>query len=313
MFSGGNVIVAVSNLDTVTRFYTEQLGLTLTHRFGNRWVTVDAGPSYWTTDAVSAGLVLGLQPSTQDYPAPGTRGSVGFGLETYDPLESLVTQFSARGVRFTGDVITFEGGKCIALDDAEGNATYLWELTEDMLPKENRQTSDADAIDAAPSITGGHAVVFVSNMDRAVHYYSSVLGLPLTNRYGDKIATVEAGRRLVIALHPTSPMYPSPGTRGAVRIALHVDEPIERVVSHLAARGVRTANVKHGGRELGSTLIEDPDGNLIELVEERALTRNDEEKEAAAGSLDLQEVVMRRHGVSCKSAELVQTRSARRR
>lgn len=281
MFSGGNVIVTVANLDIAARFYTGQLGLTLTHRFGNRWVTVDSGPSCWTTDEAGAGLVLGLQPHTHDDPAPGTRGSVGFGLETYDPLESLVTQFSARGVRFTSDVITFEAGRCIALDDAEGNATYLWEMTEDMVPEEDRRTNGAETIAASPSITGGHAVVFVSNMDRAVHYYSEVLGLPLTNRYGDKIATVEAGRRLVIALHPTSPEYPSPGTSGAVRIALHVDEPIDRVVSRLAARGVRMANGTHGGREQGSTLIEDLDGNPIELVEERALTRKDEEEAAA--------------------------------
>lgn len=85
----------------------------------------------------------------------------------------------------------------------------------------------------------------------------------------------------MIALHPTSPTYPTPGTRGALRIALHVDEPIDRVVSRLAARGVRIVNGAHGGREQGSTLIEDLDGNPIELVEKSALTRKDE-REAAA-------------------------------
>ena len=273
MFSGGHVIVAVASLDTAARFYTEGLGLTLTHRFGKRWVTVDAGPSYWTTDAVGAGLVLGLQPHTPDYPVPGTRGSVGFGLETCDRLESLVTRCSARGVRFTSDVITFEGGKSIGLDDAEGNATYLWQPSEDMIPEEDRGISVAGADAASPAITGGHAIVYVSNMDRAVRYYTEALGLPLTNRYGDQIATVEAGHRLVIALHPTSPQHPPPGTMGAARIALHADEPIDRVISRLAARGVRIADGTTGGREQGSTLIEDQDGNPIEVVEERELTR----------------------------------------
>jgi len=232
---------------------------------------------------IGAGLVLGLQPHTNEYAAPGTRGSVGFGLETYDSLESLMATFSPRGVRFTSDIIAFEGGTCVALEDPEGNATYLWEMTEGMLPKEDRRTRAAGTDAAAPAIAGGHAVVFVSNMDRAVHYYSEVLGLPLTNRYGDKIATVEAGRRLVIALHPTSPAYPAPGTRGAARIALHVDEPIDRVVSRLAARGVRLANGKGGAREEGSALIEDLDGNPIELVEE-GLLRRKKKKEAAAAS-----------------------------
>ena len=272
MFSGGSVIVAVAHVDTAAGFYTGQLALRLTHRFGNRWVSVDARPSFWAIDEAGAGLVLGLQPHNPDYPPPGTRGSVGFGFETGDPLELLVAQCSARGVRFTGEVISFEGGRCIAFDDSEGNATYLWQVTQDMLPAKDRRPDEGTAA-PPPSITGGHAVVFVSNMDRAVRYYTDVLGLPLTSRYEDKIATVEAGRRLVIALHPASPEYPTPGTRGAVRIALHVDEPIDRVLSRLAARGVRVAGGSRTGREQGATVIEDQDGNPIELVEEAAITR----------------------------------------
>ncbi|MCU1262991.1 MAG: hypothetical protein JWO80_5876 [Bryobacterales bacterium] len=34
-------------------------------------------------------------------------------------------------------------------------------------------------------ISGGNATVFVSNMDRAVEFYTGVLGLKLTNRFGD--------------------------------------------------------------------------------------------------------------------------------
>jgi catechol 2,3-dioxygenase len=281
MFSAGNVIVAVASLDAAARFYTTQLGLTLTHRFGNRWVTIDAGPSYWAAAEPPAGLVLGLQPHTPGYPAPGTRGSVGFGLETCYPLQSLVAPCAARGVRFTSEIVTFEGGACITLDDAEGNTSYLWEVTEDMLPEEDRRRRRGDA-SSAPAITGGHAIVFVSNMDRAVAFYTEVLGLPLTNRYEDKIATVEAGRTLVIALHPTKPGDPAPGTSGAPRLALHVDEPIDRVLSRLAARGVRVTTGTSGTRDLGATIIEDLDGNPIEVIEAAALRRVDERAAAAA-------------------------------
>ena len=62
MFSSGNVTVYVSDLDSAIRFYTTQLGLKLTNRFGDRWATVDAGSSYWTTHEVVAGLVIGLRP-----------------------------------------------------------------------------------------------------------------------------------------------------------------------------------------------------------------------------------------------------------
>lgn len=283
MFSGGNLIVTVADLDAATRFYTERLGLRLTHRFGTRWVTVDAGPSYWGTDESGAGLVLGFQPRSTDDPAPGTAGAVSFGFETGDSVESLMSKFAGRGVRFTSEVITFEGGTCVALEDAEGNPSYLWEMSEDTLLEADRTAKELRG-DAAPSIAGGHAVVFVSNMDRAVQYYSEALGLPLTYRYGDKIAFVEAGRKLVVALHPTSPKYPAPGTRGATRLALHVNEPIAQVVSQLAARGVRISGSRGAdGREQGATLIEDLDGNWIELVEEGALTQKEAEAATMAG------------------------------
>ena len=47
-------------------------------------------------------------------------------------------------------------------------------------------------------ITGGNATVFVSNMDNAVRFYTEVLGLRLTNRFGDDWATVDAGKGLTI-------------------------------------------------------------------------------------------------------------------
>jgi catechol 2,3-dioxygenase-like lactoylglutathione lyase family enzyme len=42
-------------------------------------------------------------------------------------------------------------------------------------------------------ISGGNATVFVSNMDAAVRFYTQVLGLRLTNRFGDNWATGRSG------------------------------------------------------------------------------------------------------------------------
>ena len=154
MFSGAHLVLAVAELDTAAKFYTEKLGLRLTNRFGSRWVTVDAGPSYWGTGESSAGLVLGLQPHTSDYPAPGTKGAVGFGLETGAVLESLVKLHSARGVRFTSDVIVSEGGKFMALEDADGNGTYLWEQTDDVIAGQERGVSDAETLAGSRAISG---------------------------------------------------------------------------------------------------------------------------------------------------------------
>src|SRR5580693_4764854 len=88
-------------------------------------------------------------------------------------------------------------------------------------------------------ISGGNATVFISNMDRAVRFYTEVLGLKLTNRFGDHWATVEAGKGLTIGLHPASPKYPAPGTKGAMMVGLEIDEPIAGMVARLTGKGVR--------------------------------------------------------------------------
>ena len=67
-------------------------------------------------------------------------------------------------------------------------------------------------------IYGGNATVYVSHMDNAIRFYTEALGLKLTNRFGNNWATVQAGKALVIGLHPWKPSYPRPGTKGSVQI-----------------------------------------------------------------------------------------------
>ena len=78
-------------------------------------------------------------------------------------------------------------------------------------------------------ISGGNATVFVSNMDNAIRFYTEVLGLRLAERYGDHCATVDAGRGFMIGLHPASPKYPAPGTKGGIILGLETSVPLEIV------------------------------------------------------------------------------------
>jgi predicted enzyme related to lactoylglutathione lyase len=116
-------------------------------------------------------------------------------------------------------------------------------------------------------ISGGNATVFVSNMDRAVRFYTEVLGLKLTNRFGDHWATVEAGKGLTIGLHPASPKYPAPGTKGAMMLGLEIDDAIERVVSRLSEKGVQVKGSIIRDEAGNFVHLEDPDGNDIYLWE----------------------------------------------
>lgn len=113
-------------------------------------------------------------------------------------------------------------------------------------------------------IYGGNATIYVSNMDQAIRFYTEVLGLKLTNRFGNNWATVQAGKTLVIGLHPWKERYPRPGTKGSVQIGLVVsqDEPIAELAARLRTHGVEVGNVIES--EEGNYInFADPDGNPI--------------------------------------------------
>ena len=116
-------------------------------------------------------------------------------------------------------------------------------------------------------ISDGNATVFVSNMDRAVQFYTEVLRLKLTNRFGNDWVTVEAGKGLTVGLHPASPKYPAPGTKGAIALGLEIDEPIESVIARLSEKGVQIKGSIVRDEPGNFVGLEDPDGNAIYLWE----------------------------------------------
>jgi catechol 2,3-dioxygenase-like lactoylglutathione lyase family enzyme len=75
MIANGNATVHVSDMDAAIRFFSGALGLTLTNRFGRQWATLEAAPSYWTTEQVGAGLVIGCirDPRKRRRPKPRVR------------------------------------------------------------------------------------------------------------------------------------------------------------------------------------------------------------------------------------------------
>jgi catechol 2,3-dioxygenase-like lactoylglutathione lyase family enzyme len=260
MISNGNATITVSDLDAAIRFYTEQLGLKLTNRIGARWATLQTGPSYWATLGVNAGLVVGLQPGSSQHSRPGTTGGVGFGLETYTDIDAVADAFTNRGVRIASEIIRFEAGNVFAFEDLDGLGSYMHHFPPEMLEEANR-SSPSDAL-----VSGGHAIIYVSDMDRAIDFYSKTLGLRLTNRFENHFATVEVGS-LVLAIHPQTARTPIPGTKGSVTLGLVVDEPIDIVLARLAQRGVRMT----GRSETAQFVeIEDPDGHVITLWEAQA-------------------------------------------
>jgi catechol 2,3-dioxygenase-like lactoylglutathione lyase family enzyme len=116
-------------------------------------------------------------------------------------------------------------------------------------------------------IRGGNATIYVVDMDRAVAFYTDVLGLRLVFRAGDHWATLDAGDGLQLGLHPSGPHTPPAGTPGSITIGLAVDEPLDQVVSALRARDVTVRGPVQDQGALALAFLTDPDGNELYLAE----------------------------------------------
>ena len=118
-------------------------------------------------------------------------------------------------------------------------------------------------------IRGGVATVYVSDLDRAVEFYTGVLELRLHVRAGDHWAAIDAGDGFLIGLHPKSEHGPEPGARGAISVGLNVTDSLDAVVARLEAHGVRFRGPIQGdpAAPIRLAFFGDPDGNDLYLCE----------------------------------------------
>ncbi len=120
-------------------------------------------------------------------------------------------------------------------------------------------------------IEGGTPTIYVSNMDRAVEFYTEVLGLRLISRYGDEWASVDAGKGLTLGLHPAAERMGAPGTLGSINVGLNVTESIDEVVRTLKSRGVKFDGPIQGDANgsIRLAFFGDPDDNSLYLCESK--------------------------------------------
>jgi catechol 2,3-dioxygenase-like lactoylglutathione lyase family enzyme len=115
--------------------------------------------------------------------------------------------------------------------------------------------------------SGGNVTVYVSNMDRAVRFYSETLGLKLAYRFGDHWASIEAGTGLTIGLHPASSVNAA-GRKGSMAIGLQLKGSIHDAVTALKSKGVLfQGDVINEGKAGSFIGFDDPDGNQLYLAE----------------------------------------------
>jgi catechol 2,3-dioxygenase-like lactoylglutathione lyase family enzyme len=124
-----------------------------------------------------------------------------------------------------------------------------------------------DNVSPKKVIEGGTPTVYVSDMDRAVAFYTETLGLKLAGRYGDEYASVDAGRGFFVGLHPSGPRSPKPGTPGSIQLSFGVHGKIEDVVAELTQRGIEFPDGIINDDPVKLAFFTDPDGNELYLCE----------------------------------------------
>jgi len=125
---------------------------------------------------------------------------------------------------------------------------------------------------ATSLIEGASPTVFITDMNRAVRFYTETLGLTLLYRAGDHFAMIDAGGGCHIGLHPPGRRTPTPGAPGGIQIGLTPTRSIEEVVRELEHRGVRFRTDEQGRTVIDDSAVKlaffaDPDGNVLYLCE----------------------------------------------
>jgi catechol 2,3-dioxygenase-like lactoylglutathione lyase family enzyme len=106
-----------------------------------------------------------------------------------------------------------------------------------------------------------HIYYWTRDLDRAVGFYTEVIGLPLVRREGDEWAELDGGP-VRIALHGTDDEHPASGT-----VVLRVDD-LDETRWTLEQRGAEFDD--YVGEVEGFArfaTFRDPDGNPVQIIE----------------------------------------------
>lgn len=103
----------------------------------------------------------------------------------------------------------------------------------------------------------------VQKMDRAVKFYTEVLGLPLKTRHGDQWAEVDAGT-ISIGLHATDEGEAVSGSGGGT-ISFAVSN-VDSIIQTLKSKGAHVGEVRNPPRGK-FVMVKDSEGNFIHFIE----------------------------------------------
>lgn len=123
-------------------------------------------------------------------------------------------------------------------------------------------------------ITGGMVTIYVTDVDRALEFYTETLGLDLAYRAGPGWAVVRAPDGFAVGLHDAMESA-TVGESGSTTLGFHVDRELGKAVRELSDRGVNFVTDLTEDTAVPLAYFEDPDGNRMYLAEAREVGHRD--------------------------------------
>lgn len=108
--------------------------------------------------------------------------------------------------------------------------------------------------------------IFVADMDRAVRFYTEILGMKLVQRFGAHWAALKAEDGTNVGLHPASLESPA-GRKGSITLGFETHQPIATLVADLSAKGVRFSGPILDDQQVKAVHFEDSEGNEMYFAE----------------------------------------------
>ena len=115
--------------------------------------------------------------------------------------------------------------------------------------------------------SGGQVTVFVSDVERAMSFYTDTLGMAVKFHAPGHFGMVELPG-LTIGLHPPAKNTPGAGQHGGMQIGLAVKD-IGQSINELKGRGVNFQTDIIDDTQVLLAFFTDPDGNVLYLVQSK--------------------------------------------
>ncbi|GIV76050.1 VOC family protein [Litorilinea aerophila] len=113
-----------------------------------------------------------------------------------------------------------------------------------------------------------HVALRTPNFAAMEQFYTQTLGLPVTRRWDDvQIVFIDVGSTTIELIGRDDATAETKPTGGWDHIAFHVED-VDAAFQELVEKGVRIRSEPRNFKEVRIAFFYDPDGNVLELVED---------------------------------------------